>query len=341
MKAALKKNITVLAIMGSIAVFVAVIFIQKEKTKEQIPAKKVKLTLGLALQPTSSLAIIAKEKGFFSAEGLNVETKAYPSGKRVLKEGLLHGTVDIAVSSDIPVMTECLNNTGIRIISAIGSTDNVNRIVARADRNITEPDDLKGKRIATQNASAVHYFLYLFFHEHDIKENETRISFMKAEELVPALVKGKIDAFSMREPYVTEAQRLLDKNAVIFAAPGIYPQSELAVTTADFAASHPEAIEKFLKALVKAETFAKEHPEEAMMIIAKRLGVDRAGIRKFWKTLNLEVSLEQSLIMLLENQARWAVRESLVKKNRVPDYTDYLYLKGITRVKPQSVSIIR
>lgn len=342
MNSVIKRRINILAGIVFVALLTGTVFMLKEGvTKPSSHPQETKLTLGLALQPTSSLAIIAKEKGFFEASGLQVEAKAYPSGKRALEEGLATGTVDIAVSSDVPVMMECLNNPGIRIIAAIGSTDNVNRIVARSDRNIATPYDLKGKRIATQKASAVHYFLHLFHLEYGIREGDVNVMFMKTEELVPALDKGEVDAVSIREPYVTEAQQRLGKNAVIFTAPGIYPQSDLAVTTAAFAASHPEAIEKFIQALVRAETFAREHRDEAAAIIAGRLGADNARIGKFWDTFRLEVSLEQSLILLLENQARWALRESLVKQERMPDFTGFLYPEGLEGVKPRAVSIIR
>ncbi len=94
------------------------------------------LRLGLALQPSSALAIIAQEKGFFAAQGLNVSVKEYPSGKRALHEGLFQGEVDLITTTEVPVVIASLNRTDLCIIASLFSANNVNRIVARKDSGI-------------------------------------------------------------------------------------------------------------------------------------------------------------------------------------------------------------
>ena len=70
---------------------------------------------------------------------------------------------------------------------------------------------------------------------------------MRAEELTPSLVQGRIDAFSMREPYIGNAKKLLGDNAIVFSERGIYMSSELAITTRAFADKNPDIIEKFFE----------------------------------------------------------------------------------------------
>ena len=75
-------------------------------------------------------------------------------------------------------------------------------------------------KIATQRLSAVHYFLHLFLLKHDIEDAE--LEFLKAEELPQALADGKIDAFSMREPFISEAHGLVGNNGIVFRESGTY-----------------------------------------------------------------------------------------------------------------------
>lgn len=330
--------IVVGVILASVLAVVALMW--PEKLFDTDSGSNKRVSLGLALQPTSALAIIAMDQGFFEDEGLVIETKLYPSGKRALHEGLMPGEVDVAISSDIPFSLLTFTDKQLRTLSAIGTTSDVNSIVARRDRGITVPADLKGKRIATQKASAVHYFLYQFLRKHGISAREIHCSFMKAEQLPKALADGSIDAFSMREPYVGEALRLLGDKAVRFSAFGIYPQTDIVVSHQQFVQDNPKVITGLIQALLVAERFANRNPEQAMDILAKRLGADRKLIAKLWMKLNLRVSLHQPLVLLLESQARWALREGHVEGDEIPDYTTNIHFETLRKLKPEAVTVI-
>ena len=285
-------------------IIVAILLLRPEKPAATAPGVPKQITLGLALQPTCSLAIIALDQGFFAQEGLSVEPRYFPSGKRALLEGLAPGEVDIAIAADIPITLLAFSDRELRILTVLGETGEVNTIVARPDVGIAVPGDLKGKRIATQQGSAVHYFLHLFLRKHRISEQSVQLSFMKAEQLPKALAEGAIDAFAMREPFIGEARELLGDQAVVFTAPGIYPQTDMAVARQPFIRDNPEAVTGFIQALLAAERFAKENPEPAVDIIARRLGAERQQIAELWPKLHLGATLHQSLALLLDSQAR-------------------------------------
>jgi ABC-type nitrate/sulfonate/bicarbonate transport system substrate-binding protein len=323
------------------AILAVVALLWPEKLTDTVPDTNKRITLGLALQPTSALAIIAMDQRFFEDEGLQVETKLYPSGKRALREGLVPGEVDVAISADIPVTLLSFEEGQLRILAAMGSTSDVNSVVARRDAGITSPEDLQGKRIATQKASAVHYFMHLFLRKHGLTARDVSCSFMKAEQLPRALVDGTIDAFSMREPYVGEALRLLGNKAVRFSAPGIYPQTDMVVARLQFIQNNPRAITGLMQAFLAAEQFVKDNPEQAVKILARRLGADQRLINQLWNKLHLSVTLHQPLVLLLESQARWAVREGYVDGDEILDYTSLIHLNTLYKLKPEAVTVIR
>jgi ABC-type nitrate/sulfonate/bicarbonate transport system substrate-binding protein len=334
------KPITVVTFISA-AILTIVLLLWTEGPVDPVPSAQKQVTLGLALQPTSALAIIAMDRGFFEEEGLLIESKPFPSGKRALLEGLVPGEADIAISADIPIMLQAFRDKQLRILTALGATSDVNSIVARRNAGIPFPADLKGKRIATQKGSAVHYFLHLFLRKHGISEKEVYSSFMRAEQLPKALADGAIDAFSMREPYIGEALKLLGDNAIIFSAPGIYPQTDLVVTHQQFIQNNPKAIRGFMQALLKAERFAHDNHKIAVDILAKRLGADRKLIAELWPKLDLSVTLHQPLVLLLESQARWALREGMADGDKIPDYTRHIHLDTLRDLKPKAVTVIR
>jgi NitT/TauT family transport system substrate-binding protein len=103
---------------------------------------------------------------------------------------------------------------------------------------------------------------------------------------------------------------------------------------------HPELIIRFLKSLDEAAKYAVDHPVESKAILKKRMGVDDAYIAQFWSNSRNSLSLDQSLVIAMEDESRWMIKNNLTAEKTMPDYTDYLYLKGLEEVKPEAVSII-
>ena len=298
------------------------------------------LRMGLAMQPSSALALIARERGYFAKQGLAMEFHEYPSGKRALNEGLFTGTVDVATASDLPVAMAVLNGREVAILATTFNADNVNRIIARRDAGITAATELQGKRIATQKSSAVHYFLHLFMLENMLSVKQPGLNFMKAEQLPAALAEGRIDAFSMREPYISEAKKLLGENAIIFAAPGIYSQVDIAVASPALLNERPADISAILYALIEAEDFVANNPVEAIAIVASALGAPQVNIEQIWPTLNLHLRLEQALLLLLESEARWAIRHGYTSAKEVPDFLQHIRIAPLKQLKPGAVTLI-
>lgn len=312
---------------------------QKEK-KQNLSKTTIPVSIGMAMHPTGALYMIAMDKGYFKSEGLKITTKEYPSGKRALYDGLYKNEVEIVTSGDMPITIAGMEQRKIKVIASVFSANNVNRIIARTDAGINKPTDLIGKKIATQYGSQVHYFLHLFLLENGLSDKDVEQSFMKAELLPVALINGDIDAFSMREPYISIAKKQMGDKAVIFSAPGIYNQTELVVATNNFIKNKPEAVLRMLRALKKAETFAATYPNQAISVVARYLKVSHEKIAPLWPELKARVLLDQSLLLMLENQARWVNKIKTSSAGDVPNYLDYIYLDGLHQIEPEAVTVM-
>jgi len=303
--------------------------------KEEMTIDRVRL--GLALQPSSALALIASEKGYFRQSGLDVELSDFPSGKRALVEGLLPGNVDIALSAEVPVAAAALRGEKFKLVASTFTASNVNRVIARRDAGIEKPADLAGKRVATQKHSAVHYFLHLFLMENRLSGSDVRLSFTRAEELPSALEWGTIDAFSMREPYISQAAERLPNNHMIFAAPGVYKQYDVVVTSVELQKQKPVVIDKFLQGLKMAERFIKEHEHEAQIIVAYKLGTSVETVAADWEEYSFQIGMDQPLLLLLEDISRWMKAEG----QPIPNFLEMMAFDGLEKVEPQAITVFR
>ena len=306
------------------------------------PAQREPIRYGLTQQSMSALGIVACDANFFSREGLDAEITEYVSGKRAL-QALLDGEVDAITTAGIPIVFASLTRRDFRIVAGLASlTTNVERIVARKDRGIVTPADLQGRKVATQRGSAVHFFLHMFLVKYGLTERDIDLTFMKAEELPGALIRGEIDAFSMREPYVGRATKALGNDAIVFEAPGVYYRTDYLVVSEELIRTRPEAVEKMIRALVRAEQFAKQDPSRLVSVVAARLGAENESVvRRELAQTRLDVGLGQSLLTCLENGANWAIATGLTEQTDVPNYLEFIYLDAIESVKPEAVTIIR
>jgi NitT/TauT family transport system substrate-binding protein len=60
-----------------------------------------------------------------------------------------------------------------------------------------------------------------------------------------------------------------------------------------------------------------------------------------WSENQFSLSLDQSLITAMEDEARWMIKNNLTTEKKVPDFMNYIYVDGLKAVKPEAVNIIR
>ncbi len=297
--------------------------------------------IGASAQQITGLVAIADKAGDFLKEKVAAQITQYKSGQLALAD-LEAGKVDIATVAETPIALDGFKRDDLRVIATIGSTDKEEKVVARADHGIAVPSDLKGKKIATQKqATSPHFFLHLFLTKYGMSDKDMTISFNDSKDVVGKLVSGEVDAIAMSEPYGSEAISKLGSNAIIFRNEGLYNRTFNIVTTAKFASEHPLAIERVLRALIDAEALTKSDAPSAIQMVADEYKIPLSDVKSTWSDLVLKVSLDQSLLSALDDQARWMQEGGSVKAASIPNFLPMMYTQGLDAVKPPAVTIIR
>ncbi len=306
------------------------------------PGEPVRLRLGVQDTAICALPLIANRLGFFEREGLDVEMVFYPSGKRAL-EGLFKGDVAFATAADLPIALARLERDDFAVFATIGWTERGAWIVAREDRGILAPADLRGKRVATQHNSAVHFFLHVFLARHGMDESDVSLSFMEPAELPAALAEGRIDAFCMRNPYAALAKAAHPGRLVEMTDAHVYRQTFNLVTWKRMLEDEPAVVAALLRALAAAEHELIRRPAEVQRVVVSSLGAQREQeVMADWGLFTLALTLEQSLFVTLEDQARWALtsRPQPDPDAKVPNFIRSIDIRPLQQVKPYAVSVI-
>jgi len=311
-------------------------FIQQPE-KYTGPVEKV--TIGISatsLLPT--LVHIAEEKGYFLEEGIDMEVKGYPTGKAALA-ATLNGETDMGTVADTPIVANSFKRKDFAFFGTILDSAQHAKAIARKDRNINTPQDLIGKRVATTIGTTAHFFMVTFFIMNSMDLADVGIVNLKPKEMVQAIVNGDVDAIFAWEPNILKAEKILGDNAVLLSSEVGYRQTFNLVSKKDFIENNPELLKRTLKALLKAEEFAKNNRSESIDIIALRLETDREDIDKLWDGYQFRLSLPYFLLGTLEDEARWYIKNNITDATKVPNYLDYIYKDALQHVKPDAVSI--
>ncbi len=310
------------------------------RSDQQSASAPEKATIAYTTSTDAVLAQVAQIKGYYLREGLNVVPHVHTYGKPALDE-VLEGKADFATVAETPVMFAIMKGAKISVIATILTSNKYNAIVARKDKGILSPQDLKGRKIAATLGTTSDFFMDAFLTTHGISRQDLKVVDGKPQEMEDTLVNGDVDAVSLFNPNLVEVEKKLGNKVVAFYDENIYTLTFNVVARQDFIQKNPDMVKKVLRALMKAEEFVRQSPAEAQQLVADSSKMDIALLRDVWADADFSVSLDQSLVLALEDESRWAIENRLIRKTTIPNYLDYIYFGGLESLKPRAVRILR
>jgi NitT/TauT family transport system substrate-binding protein len=304
------------------------------------PAAAERLTLGVPNLPHAMPLILAEELGLFRGAGLDVTTRIYIDGKTAL-EALFAGAVDVAAAAETPLVLSSFTRRDYVIIGTLAHTYGDNTVCARADRGIRTAADLRGHRIGIIAGTTSQYFLHALLADQGLTTADVTEVALPAPEIAGHLASGDLDAAVAFDPFAYQALASLDEGKrTSFSDDRVRTSFSLA-TSRELPRRRADALARLLRVIDTAIAWAQTHEAEATAIMARRLGMDPVATAASLASFDYELTLEQTLLVSLDEQARWAVKAGMTSAAAVPNYLDFVDLSALAGVKPQAVTVIR
>ncbi|MGO9118677.1 MAG: ABC transporter substrate-binding protein [Desulfomonilaceae bacterium] len=324
-----------------LSVIVLVVLTGCDSSKPKTPAVQTleSLTLGTAHpEDLAALIWIAEDQGYFSANGLKINTKTYDAGVKAAKD-LLAGKLDLATATDFVVARSILNRDDLRIICNICEVGGETiKIAARKDHGITQLSDIRGKRIGVSRGTIGEFALDLLLVIQNIPIREIEKVDLLPPEQMKAISEGKVDAVIIWEPFYSKISRELGANCVSWPVQSIQNYYWLLLGTAEGIRKRPQALRNFVASLVSAEKFMKNRMDESTRMIARKLGPNH--IESLWSGLRFAVGLDDSMSLIVKAEMRWMNPDVHAKDSGVPDILPFIYFDALNSVQPERIKMV-
>ena len=312
---------------------------KKERSQEALQ----KITIGIQVSPAMTLVMVAKDKGFFRDEGLDVELKEFTAGKFAL-QAFLAGSIDFAVSGEVPVCLASLQQNNIRVITqVVESTTNEVRVVALKDGSTTSPADYfktRKRKLATSFGGGPEFYTYNFIKRNNIAQEQVEILSQTPADMPAALESRSVDAISIFDPFAFIAEKRMAGKVVTFSDPQLYSELYVLDARPEQIEKTPEVCEALVRALVKSAEFIDQDPEAAKQVMQRYTKLDRDVIDGIWKNFSFRPALVQKLLDYWNAQAIWAKETTKVTPDtKIPNFLSVVEPRFLRKVKPDAVKL--
>ncbi|HSJ59443.1 MAG TPA: ABC transporter substrate-binding protein [Anaerolineae bacterium] len=320
-----------------LTLFAAILISSSCSTDRSAPVASIRF--GINKSEVNALVVIAQERGYFAANGVEVIQHTYPSGVAAL-DALLDEEIDIAAASEFAFVRRVLAGENVRALTVINRSS-IEYVVARIDRGIRTIDDLHGKTIGAPLGSRPEFALDRFLYFRGIDATEVTLVHVPVDQSVDALVDGEVDAVAAWQPYIDEIREIMGGDVVVWSAQEDQPSYTLLASRGEWTADNAQHVTRFLRALAEAETWVAANPDAARQFIQEKWGYSEAYMASAWPDHAYGLLLDQTLIVAMEDQARWIIERELAGQVETPNFLHYIYFDGLEAVKPEAVNVIR
>lgn len=298
--------------------------------------EKVRLAQNLA--PISALSIIAKQHGLFEKYGLDVEVINTTSGRQAL-EAVLGGGADIATTAEAPTTAAAFAGQKIAFLARTEYSDL--KTLALSGSGIKTVADLKGKRLGYAAGTGSEVYTWTLLRSAGLSSKDVTLVNLRPQDMVTAAAAGSIDAYDIFEPYVSHGKRVLGDKVHELDTRGIYSETFNIVTQQSYLATHPAVAQKFLHALLDAETWIKANRAEAVKQVAKSVGMTEPELDAVWGDFVFQLVLDQRVIDTLTAHAQWrlASGNAAGDAKQLPDLRALIFAAPLKTVAPQRVTL--
>lgn len=232
--------------------------------------------LRIGYQKSASLFVLQRAQGSLEQKlqplGVQVKWVEFPAGPQLL-EGLNVGAIDVGfVGEAAPIFAQAAGAQFV-YIGYDPAAPHAEAILVPKDSPIRSVADLKGKKVALNKGSNVHYLLLRQLEKHGLSLKDIQPVYLAPADGRAAFESGSVDAWAIWDPFQASAEKAAQARVLADGADGVANNYQYYLGARDYVQRNPKVIEVLFADAVERGSWLKNNISQAAQLIAPQQGL--------------------------------------------------------------------
>ncbi|ATD63785.1 sulfonate ABC transporter substrate-binding protein [Janthinobacterium svalbardensis] len=206
-------------------------------------------------------------------QGVGVKWTEFPAGP-VLLEGLNVGSIDFGTVGEAPPIFAQAAGANLVYVGNEPASPASEAIVVPKGSGLRTLADLKGKKIALNKGSNVHYLLLKALEKAGVAYADIQPVFLPPADARAAFERGSVDAWAIWDPFLAAAEKQLGAR-VLADGKGLVANYQFYLASRTYAEKHPEILRIVLDEVAKVDGWGRNNPDEVATILSAQTGLSK------------------------------------------------------------------
>lgn len=266
---------------------------------------------------TWALPFVAESAGYWKDRNVDLKVLDFPTGRDSM-QALLAGSANFSTTTDTPFVFAVLQGLKPGVLANFSRYSYDMKIAAREGSGIKadDPASLKGKKVGTPAGTSGQYALARYLDFAGLGQRDVTQVNLAPTDLIGALVRGDIDAFSWTAQAGNAALRQSGGKAYFLTQTGyekFFRSHQLLLVNQNTLDNRGPLVRDAIAALLDAEKRIAQDPAWPELIAA-RIRSTPAEVKQATSVFEFKVGFDDSFIEDLVVQAQWAIDNKLSPK---------------------------
>jgi sulfonate transport system substrate-binding protein len=209
---------------------------------------------------------------------MHVEVKwtEFPAGPQLL-EGLNVGSIDFGTAGEAPPIFAQAAGADLVYVGNEPPASAGEAILVPKDSPIKTVAELKGKKVALNKGSNVHFLLVKLLEKAGVRYGDIDAVFLTPADARAAFERGSVDAWAIWEPFFAAAQRQTGAR-ILADGNGVVSNHQFFLASRSYAAKRGDVVAIVLDELAAVDQWAKTNPNDAAAALQPQIGLDQATL---------------------------------------------------------------
>ena len=211
-----------------------------------------------------------------ASQGVSVQWLEFPAGPQLL-EGLNAGAVDVGTVGETPPIFAQAAGVDFVYIANEPPAPKGEALVVQQDSPIRTAADLRGKKVALNRGSNVHFLLVKALQRAGLAYTDIQPVYLTPADARAAFVQRSVDAWVIWDPYLAAIERQANAR-VLTNGEGIVRNTQYYVATRKFAQAQPQVLHALLDELNQVDEWSRNNISAVAAQLSPLVGLDDATL---------------------------------------------------------------